>query len=192
MVWLANGLVGVSYYKWSRTVYGRIIGPPWDHPRRRKQSPLTVTSGPPVAIVHCRQSTMKRGSIYWSLSDTNRTPVMHDTRSQTVSILQIQQTCIVFQVSLGIHYADSSSMGVVSSPPPAETSADVASPCFDRTGSVQAILHMQVLWQRQLRKGCCRQQGGTSYGCDIWSRGDRLFCRGQPGETTFEGGLSTA
>ena len=29
-------------------------------------------------------------------------------------------------------------MGVVSSPPPAETSADVASPCFDRTGSVQS------------------------------------------------------
>jgi len=28
--------------------------------------------------------------------------------------------------SLGIHYADSSSMGVVSSPPPAETSDDVA------------------------------------------------------------------
>ena len=34
--------------------------------------------------------------------------------------------------SLGIHYADSSSMGVVSSPPPAETSADVASPCFSK------------------------------------------------------------
>jgi len=33
--------------------------------------------------------------------------------------------------SLGVHYVDSSSMGVVSSPRPAETSADVASPCFD-------------------------------------------------------------
>ena len=29
----------------------------------------------------------------------------------------------------------------MSSPPPAETSADVASSCFDRTGSVQAVLH---------------------------------------------------
>ena len=43
---------GMSYYKWSpqkrspRTVHGRIIGPPWDNPRRRKQSPLTVR-GPP-------------------------------------------------------------------------------------------------------------------------------------------------
>ena len=72
-------------------------------------------------------------------------------------------------------------MGVVSSPRPAETSADVASPCFDWTGSVQAVLHMQVLWQRPLRKGHSRQQGGTRYGCDIWSGG-----------TTFEGGLSTA
>ena len=75
-------------------------------------------------------------------------------------------------------------MGAVSSPPPAETSAEVALPCFDRTGSVPAILHMQALWQRQLRKGCSRQQGGlsaaeddhrqqrgTRYGCDIWSGG---------------------
>jgi len=30
-----------------RTVHCRIIGPPWDHPQRRKQSPLTV-SGPPT------------------------------------------------------------------------------------------------------------------------------------------------
>ena len=79
--------------------------------------------------------------------------------------------------SLGIHYADSSSVGVVSSPPPAETSADVASSCFDRTGSVQAVLHMQVLWQKQLQKDHSRQrgdswqQGGTRYGCKIWSGG---------------------
>ena len=81
------------------------------------------------------------------------------------------ETLSYSKFSLGIHYADSSSMGVVSSPPPAETSADVASPCFDRTGSVQAVLHMQVLWQRQLQKGHSRQQGGTRYGCDIWSGG---------------------
>ena len=53
-------------------------------------------------------------------------------------------------------------MGVVSSLPPAETSADVASSCFDQTGSVQAVLHVQALWQRQLQKGCSRQQGGPS------------------------------
>ena len=71
--------------------------------------------------------------------------------------------------SLGIHYPDSSSMGVVSSPPPVETSADVAS------GSVQAVLHMLALWQRQLRKGHNqqqadrRQQGGLSA-----ARGDQV------------------
>ena len=32
-------------------------------------------------------------------------------------------------------------MGVVSFLPPAEASADVPSPCFDLTGSVQAVLH---------------------------------------------------
>jgi len=32
--------------------------------------------------------------------------------------------------SLGVHYADSFSMGVVSSSRPAETSADVTSPCL--------------------------------------------------------------
>ena len=61
--------------------------------------------------------------------------------------------------SIGIHYADPSSMGVVSSSPPVETSADVASPCFDWTGSVQLVLHMQALWQRQLQKGCSQQRG---------------------------------
>jgi len=85
-------------------------------------------------------------------------------------------------------------MGVVSSPRPAD---DVASPCFDRTGSVQAVLHMQVLWQRQLRKGRSRQQVGPSAegGDQIWLRYlvrvDQLFCCGQSGGTTFEGGLST-
>ena len=51
-----------------------------------------------VETLQYGQSTMKRGSIDWSLSDTNRRPVTHDTRSQTVSILQIQQTCIEIQV----------------------------------------------------------------------------------------------
>ena len=75
----------------------------------------------------------------------------------------------------------------MSSPPPAETSADVASSCFDRTGSVQAVLHMQVLWQRQLRKGCSRQQGGpsasgeTRYSCEIWSRGTDYSAVDSPG-----------
>jgi len=76
--------------------------------------------------------------------------------------------------SLGIHYTDSSSMGVVSSPPPAETSADVASPCIDRTGSVQDVLHMQVLWQRQLQKGHSRQQGGTGMAA-IFGPGGLIF-----------------
>ena len=48
-------------------------------------------------------------------------------------------------------------MGVVSSPPSAETSADVASPCFDRTGSVQAVLKRQG---RSRQPGDRRQQGG--------------------------------
>ena len=30
--------------------------------------------------------------------------------------------------------------------------------------------------------------GGTRYGCDVWSGGDRLFCRGQSGGTAFQGG----
>ena len=34
--------------------------------------------------------------------------------------------------------------------------------CFDQTGGVQGVLHMQALWQRQLRKVCSRQQGGPS------------------------------
>ena len=97
------------------------------------------------------------------------------------------ETLSYSKFSLGIHYADSSSMGVMSSPPPAETSADVASPCFDRTGSVQAVLHMQVLWQRQLQKGCSRQQGGPSAaggtrdGCDIWSGGTDYTAVDSPG-----------
>ena len=95
--------------------------------------------------------------------------------------------------SLGIHYPDSSSMGVVSSPPPAETSADVASFCFDQTGSVQAALHMQVLWQRQLRKGRSQQQGGpsaaggTRYGCDIWSGGTGYSAVDSPGGSVSRG-----
>ena len=83
-------------------------------------------------------------------------------------------------------------MGVVSAPPPAETSADVASPWFDQTGSVQAVLHMQVLWQRQLQKGRSQQQGGDQVWLRYLVREERLFCHGQSGGTTFEGGLSTA
>ena len=49
---------------------------------------------------------------------------------------------------------------MVSSLPPAKTSADVASSC-DRTGSVQAVLHMQALWQRQLRKRLQSAARGT-------------------------------
>ena len=66
-------------------------------------------------------------------------------------------------------------------PPPAETSADVASPCFDRTGSVQALLHMQALRQRQLQKGCGWQQGGTRYGCNIWFEGTDYSAMDNPG-----------
>ena len=62
-------------------------------------------------------------------------------------------------------------MGVMSSPPPAETSGDVASSCFVRTGSVQAVLHMQALCQRQLRKGCSRQQGGPGIAAKFWFGG---------------------
>ena len=97
----------------------------------------------------------------------------------------------------GIHYADPSSMGVVLvlSLPPAESSADVTSTCTDRTGSVQAVLHTQALWQRQLRtvssKGDRRQQGEPGMAV-IFGPGDRLFCRGQSGGTAFKGGLSTA
>ena len=65
-------------------------------------------------------------------------------------------------------------MGVVSSPPPAETSADVASPCFDRTGSVQAVLHMQVLWQRQLQKGRSWQGAQESTESRLTTSGDQL------------------
>jgi len=55
----------------------------------------------------------------------------------------------------------------VSSPPPDETAADVASSCFYLTGSVQAVLHMQALWQREScekatvgSQGDRQQQGG--------------------------------
>ena len=132
----------LSYYKWSpRTVYGRIIGPLWDHPRRRKQSPLTKDVKVVPLVVHYRQSTMKRGSIDWSLSDANRRPVMHDTLPRPSACYKYNEPACIVLIPIftpGIHYADSSSMGVVSSPLPAETSADVASPCFDRTGSVQS------------------------------------------------------
>ena len=82
-----------------------------------------------------------------------------------------------------------------------QTSSDVASPCFDLTGSVPAVLHMQVLWQRQLRKGpgCSRQRSRgdcRQQGDQVWLRylvrGDRLFCRGQSGGTAFEGQGGTA
>ena len=95
--------------------------------------------------------------------------------------------------SLGVHYADSSSMGVCHLPV-LQRLQHVASPCFDWTGSVQAVLHMQVLWQRQLRKGHSRQQGGppATGGDQVWLqylvRGDRFFCRGQSRGTTFERG----
>ena len=80
-----NSEGSLSYYKWSSP---KAVPPdhlrqnnwsPLDHPRHRKQSPLTVSV---PLVVHYRESTMKRGSIDWSLSDTNRRPVMHDTRSQ--------------------------------------------------------------------------------------------------------------
>ena len=83
-------------------------------------------------------------------------------------------------------------MGVVSSPCPAETSADVALPCFDRTGSVQAVLHMQVLWQSNCEKAAVGSRGETKYGCDIWSGGTDYSAVDSPGGTTFKGGLSTA
>ena len=40
---------------------------------------------------------------------------------------------------------------------------------------------MQVLWQRPLRKGHSRQQGGTRYGCDIWSGGTDYSAVDSPG-----------
>jgi len=103
---------------------------------------------------------------------------------RSFSILQIQrQTCIAFQV----HSASITPILLQwewCHLPLPQTSADVASPCFDLTGSVQAVLHMQVLWQKA---GCSRQQGGPSAagGDQVWLRylvrGDRLFCRGQSG-----------
>ena len=68
--------------------------------------------------------------------------------------------------SIGIHYADSSSMGVVSSSLPVETSADVASTCFDRTGSVQlcspyaSIVAKAIAKRPQSAAGDCWQQRG--------------------------------
>ena len=44
--WACHTISGPPQKRSPRTVYGRIIGPPWDHPRRLTQSPLTV-SGPP-------------------------------------------------------------------------------------------------------------------------------------------------
>ena len=43
-MWRRKGLgTCLPYYNWSpRTVHGRIIGPPWDHPWCCKQSPLAV------------------------------------------------------------------------------------------------------------------------------------------------------
>ena len=45
--WACHTISGPPQKRSPRTVYGRLIGPPWDHPRRHKQSPLTV-SGPPT------------------------------------------------------------------------------------------------------------------------------------------------
>ena len=79
-------------------------------------------------------------------------------------------------------------MGLVSSPPPAD-SADVASPCFDLTGSVLAVL-------KRCGKGNCEKAAVSSWGDQVWLRylvqGDQLFCHGQSGGTAFEGGLSMA
>ena len=121
-------------------------------------------------VVPYRQSAIiiKRGSIDWSLSDAIGGQSHMILISRLFSILQIQWTCIIFQV---IRHSASImpillQMGVVWTPPPAESSADVASPCFDRTGSVQPVLHMQVLWQRQLRKGRSWHSRG-----DYWQQG---------------------
>ena len=45
---------------------------------------------------------------------------------------------------------------------------------------------------RRQQGGTVGSKGGTRYGCNIWARGDQLFCHGQSGGTAFEGGLSTA
>ena len=70
------------------------------------------------------------------------------------------------------------------------SAADVTSPCFDLTGRVQAVLHMQVLWQMQLRKGRSRQQGGTDYSAvdspgGLLSRGDCPL-RDSPAQTVLK------
>ena len=52
-------------------------------------------------------------------------------------------------------------MGVVSSPPPAETSADVASPCFDRTGSVQGCSPYANAVAKAIAKRPQSAAGGT-------------------------------
>jgi len=41
--------------------------------------------------------------------------------------------------------------------------------------------HMQMLWQKKLRKGCSRQQGGTGYSCGIWSGGTDYSAVDSPG-----------
>jgi len=78
-------------------------------------------------------------------------------------------------------YADSSSMEVVSSPLPVETSADVASPCFDRTGSVQVVLHMPSAVAKAIVKRPQSAAGGTRYACNIWSGGTDYSAVDSPG-----------
>ena len=79
-------------------------------------------------------------------------------------------------------------MGVVSSPLPAETSADVAS-CFDcvqgcppHASAVAKAIAKAAVGSR----GDRQQQGGTRYGYEIWSGGN-YFSAVQSGWTAFKG-----
>ena len=41
-MWACHTIIGPPQKRSPRTVHGRIIGPPWDHPWRCKQSPFAV------------------------------------------------------------------------------------------------------------------------------------------------------
>ena len=85
----------------------------------------------------------------------------------------------------------------MSSPPAAETSADVTSSCFDQTGSVPRLFsickHCGIGNCKKVAvgsRGDCWQQGGPGM-ATIFGLGGPIILPWTVRGTAFEGGLST-
>ena len=136
---------------------------------------------------------MKRGSIDWSLSDANRRPATHDTRSRIVwhPTYSKFHSASITPILLQWEWCHL---------PILQTSADVASPCFDliiynrqRPGCSPYASAVTKAIAKKLQSAARGTVG--SRGDQVWLRylvrGGRLFCRGQstsPGGNAFEGG----